>query len=86
MRKSSFSGKDIPPGKGITYVKKDGKILYFLNRKEEKNMIKLGRKPRKVTWTEEYRKEKTQREAARKHAEEAKKEQKKPAAKKKTKK
>ena len=87
MKKSSFSGKEIPPGTGITYVKKDGKILYFLNRKEEKNMIKLGRKPRRVTWTEEYRKEKTQREAARKHAEEAKKAaKKKPAAKKEAKK
>ncbi len=61
MIKSSFSGRPIPPGTGLMYVKKDGKILYFLNRKEEKNMIKLGRKPRKVTWTEEHRKEKNQR-------------------------
>ncbi len=61
MVKSSFSGKEIPPGKGIMYVKKDGKILWFLNRKEEKNMFKLGRKPRTVSWTEEYRKAKNQR-------------------------
>ena len=73
MVKSSFSGKEIPPGKGIMYVKKDGKILHFLNRKEEKNMLQLGRKPRRVTWTEEYRKEKEQRKAAAEHrAEEAK--------------
>lgn len=50
------------------YVKKDGKILYFLNRKEEKNMLKLGRKARNTTWTEEYRKEKNQRIAIAKHA------------------
>lgn len=73
MVKSTFSGKEIPPGTGIMYVKKDGKILYFLNRKEEKNMIKLGRKPRRVKWTEEYRKEKAQRIAAEEHKKEAKK-------------
>ena len=73
MIKSSFSGREIPPGKGIMYVKKDGKILYFLNRKEEKNMIQLKRKPRRVKWTEEYAKEKKQRAAAAEHAAEQKK-------------
>lgn len=73
MVKSSFSGKEIPPGTGIMYVKKDGRILHFLNRKEEKNMIHLGRKPRTTTWTEEYRKEKVQRAAAAEHKAQAKK-------------
>lgn len=82
MRKSSFSGKEIPPGKGIMYVKKDGKILHFLNRKEEKNMLKLGRKPRRVTWTEEYRTEKQQRKAAAQHREEEAKAKKKTTSKK----
>lgn len=68
MVKSSFSGKDIPPGKGLMYVKKDGKILYFLNHKEEKNMLKLRRKARSTAWTEEYRKAKGQRMAMAKHA------------------
>lgn len=53
MVKCSFSGKEIPPGKGKTYVRKDGKILYFLNNKCEKNMLKLGKKARNVKWTEE---------------------------------
>ena len=71
MVKSSFSGKEIPPGKGIMYVKKDGRVLWFLNRKEEKNMLQLKRKPRTVAWTEEYRKAKSQRIATTKHAKES---------------
>ncbi len=81
MVKSSFSGKEIPPGKGLMYVKKDGKILWFMNRKEEKNMFKLGRKPRTVAWTEEHRKAKNQRIAMATHSEEQKAAEK-PAAKK----
>ena len=68
MVKSSFSGKEIPSGTGIMYVKKDGKVMYFLNRKEEKNMIQLRRKPRTVAWTEEHRREKGQRIALAQHA------------------
>lgn len=71
MVRSSFSGKEIPPGTGIMYVKKDGKILYFLNKKEEKNMLKLGRKPRRTKWTAEYADEKQQRKAAAEHQKEA---------------
>jgi len=48
--KSTFSGKEIPRGTGKMYVKKDGKIIYFASKKEEKNMLKLGRNPRKVKW------------------------------------
>ncbi len=51
----SFSGEEIPPGQGIMYVKKDGKVLWFRNGKAEKNYLKLGRKPRNVTWTGEAR-------------------------------
>lgn len=54
MVKCSFSGKEIPKGKGIMYVKKDGKILYFYSKKEEKNYLKLKRKPRTTKWTDEY--------------------------------
>lgn len=56
MPKCAFSGKEIPPGQGIMYVKKDGKILWFYNRKCEKNFIKLGRKSRTTKWTDEYHK------------------------------
>ena len=73
MVKSTFSGKEIPRGTGIMYVKKDGKIMWFLNKKEEKNMLQLGRKPRRVKWTAEYAKEKKQRSAAAEHAKESKK-------------
>ena len=48
----SFSGKEIPPGKGIMYIKKDGKVLYFYDRKAEKNMLQLGRKPLQIKWTQ----------------------------------
>ena len=50
MVKSSFTGIEIKPGTGIMFVKKDGSVLWFANRKEEKNMIKLGRVARKTKW------------------------------------
>jgi large subunit ribosomal protein L24e len=68
MVKCSFSGKEIPRGKGIMYVRNDGKILYFIDRKSEKNMLKLGRKPQKVAWTAEAKKVKKERMAAEAHA------------------
>ena len=55
MPKCSFSGKEIPPGTGIMYVKKDGKVLWFADSKNEKNYITLERKPRETRWTEEAR-------------------------------
>ena len=70
--KCSFCGKEIPKGKGIMYVKNDGKVLYFCSRKCEKNMLALGRKARNVTWTEEYRKQKQERMAAMTHQSEQK--------------
>ena len=74
MVKCSFSGKEIPPGKGIMYVKSDGKVLYFIDRKAEKNMLHLGRKPQNVRWTAEAGKVKRERMAALKHQKEEKKE------------
>ena len=49
----SFCGTEIPKGTGKMYVKKDGKIFWFCSSKCEKNMIVLGRKARKTTWTKE---------------------------------
>lgn len=60
-----FSGKEIPQGKGIMYVKSDGKVLHFFDSKCEKNYHM--RKARNVTWTEEARKVKRERAAARQH-------------------
>lgn len=56
--KCTFCGKNIKKGTGKIYVKKDGKIFYFCSSKCEKNMIKLGRKPVNVGWTEKHRSEK----------------------------
>ena len=58
MVKCSFSGQEIPKGTGIMYVQNDGKVLYFINRKAEKNFLKLKRKPYNVKWTEESRRNK----------------------------
>lgn len=60
----SFCGSDITQGSGRMYVKVDGKILYFCTSKCHKNMVGLKRKPRKTTWTAEYKKEKSQRIAS----------------------
>lgn len=54
MVRCSFCGTNIELGTGKMFVKKDSKVLYFCSRKCEKNMIKLGRKPRTTKWTREY--------------------------------
>ncbi|MGM5484255.1 MAG: 50S ribosomal protein L24e [Nanobdellota archaeon] len=53
--KCSFCSKEISPGKGKMFVKKDGKVLYFDSRKCEKNMLELKRKARTTKWTEEHK-------------------------------
>ncbi len=50
----SFCGRKIKPGTGIMYVKTDGTIYYFCSGKCRKNMLKLGRDPRKLKWTKKY--------------------------------
>ncbi len=55
----SFCGVDIESGTETLYVTKKGKPYYFCSSKCEKNLLKLGRKPRKVKWTKTYREEKT---------------------------
>lgn len=54
MASCSFCGNTIKKGTGKMYVKTDGRILYFCSKKCEKNLLKLGRKPRTTKWTEEY--------------------------------
>jgi large subunit ribosomal protein L24e len=56
MPKCTFSGKDIPKGQGIMYVRKNGQILWFLNSKCERNFLKLNRKPVNYKWTTSYKK------------------------------
>ena len=44
----SFCGASIEPGTGKMYVKKDGTTFLFCSNKCSKNMIEMGRVPRKV--------------------------------------
>jgi len=54
MAKCTFSGQEIEPGTGIMFVTKEGKVLWFRDRKCEKNFFKLGRKPLTTKWTQRY--------------------------------
>ena len=54
----SFCGNEIDLGTEKIFVSKKGKAFYFCSSKCEKNLLKLKRKPRRVRWTAEYRKEK----------------------------
>ncbi len=56
--KCSFCGREIEKGTGKMFVRKSGAILYFCSNKCEKNMLKLGRKARKLKWTAYYTKQK----------------------------
>ncbi len=55
-RTCSFCGTDIEPGTGKLFVKKDGTVLHFCKMKCQKNMLNLGRIPRRVQWTKSYSK------------------------------
>lgn len=56
MAKCAFSGEKIEPGTGIMFVKTDGTVLHFLNRKCLQSYFKLRRDPRKLKWTKVYQK------------------------------
>ncbi len=53
MRECSFCKEEIGEGTGTMYFKRDGAVYFFCSSKCEKNMIKLGRVPRKVKWVKE---------------------------------
>jgi len=63
--KCLFCGAEIPKGKGIMYVRKDGKILYFDKRKCYNNYLKLKRSPTRTRWTNYAHKEKERLKKAR---------------------
>ena len=48
----SFTGKQIPPGTGMMYVKKTGQVLYFINSKAKKTYLNLNRVPARTRWTD----------------------------------
>ena len=57
-RVCTFCGDEIEPGTGRMYIKKDGVVYNFCTSKCFKNMIVLGRVPRRTTWTQYYAREK----------------------------
>jgi len=58
-RVCTFCGVEIEPGTGRMYVKKDGVTYNFCSSKCFKNLVELGRVPRRVTWTRYYEREKS---------------------------
>ncbi len=57
-RVCTFCGDEIEPGTGRMYIKKDGVVYNFCTSKCFKNMVILGRLPRRTTWTQYYAREK----------------------------
>lgn len=57
-RVCTFCGDEIEPGTGRMYIKKDGVVYNFCTSKCFKNMVVLGRLPRRTTWTQYYAREK----------------------------
>ncbi|EDO32549.1 predicted protein [Nematostella vectensis] len=64
----NYSGYKIYPGHGKRYVRQDGKVFNFLNKRCERALL-MRRNPREVTWTVLYRrkhKKGTQEEVSKK--------------------
>ena len=57
-RVCTFCGEEIEPGTGRMYIKKDGVVYNFCTSKCFKNLVILGRVPRRTTWTQYYAREK----------------------------
>ncbi|UCE45405.1 MAG: hypothetical protein JSU93_00470 [Methanobacteriota archaeon] len=57
-RVCTFCGKEVEPGTGRMYVKKDGVTHQFCTSKCFKNMIELKRVPRRTEWTSWHAREK----------------------------
>ena len=51
----SYCGKQMEPGTGKLFVRKDGAVFYFCSSKCQSN-YNLGRIPRRVAWTAAGRK------------------------------
>ncbi|MEM1619490.1 MAG: 50S ribosomal protein L24e [Fervidicoccaceae archaeon] len=50
LKKCSFCGADIPPGRGLMYVKNDGSIDWYCRGKCYKSAVVLGRDPKRTAW------------------------------------
>jgi len=58
LKVCSFCGKEIEPGTGKMFVKKDGTVFLFCSNKCSKNLVEMERVPRRTTWTRAYAREK----------------------------
>lgn len=55
MARCNFCGNEIEKGTGMIFVEKVGKVRNFCSSKCERNMG-MGRVPRHIRWTQEFRK------------------------------
>ena len=51
MAKCKFCGNEITTGTGKILIFNDGKMFNFCSNRCQKNLLKLGRKPRDTKWT-----------------------------------
>jgi len=54
IRVCTFCGNQIQPGQGMIYVKNDGSVWSFCNKKCRVFKIKYNKNPRKIRWTKFY--------------------------------
>ncbi len=52
----SFCGRQIEPGTGRMFVKRDGSVFNFCSKKCYKNLIELKRVPRRTRWSQKFQK------------------------------
>ena len=57
VKKCAFCGYDIPIGRGIMVVRRDGTVLSFCANKCRKAMLVQKKKARKTRWTSYYGKQ-----------------------------
>jgi len=51
----TFCGNEIEPGTGKMFIRKDGTTYHFCSMKCQKNLLNLGRIPRRVRWTKNFK-------------------------------
>ena len=53
-RNCSFCGREIEPGTGMMFIRKDASIFNFCSSKCRKNLIYMERIPRRTRWTSAF--------------------------------
>lgn len=59
MTDCTFCGKEIEPGTGKMYVKRNGDVYHYCASKCQHNMLGTGRVPRYIKWTKSFEKGQT---------------------------